>query len=100
MANFGQFFENHGFLVLTPLEKKWKNGNFSKTMDYPLSTSCFYSLEMRFFVLEYHKTHFFGLYKNHKFWTKPWFNPFGKMSFFDVFNFLFLSLEMRFLGIS
>ena len=34
-----------------------KNVNFST-----FQTSCFYSLEKRFFVLEYHKRHFPGLY--------------------------------------
>ena len=52
--------------------KIWKNGQFlTKTMGLPFwknvnfstfSTSCFYSLERCFFVLEYHKTHFPGLY--------------------------------------
>ena len=52
--------------------KPWENVNFST-----FSTSCFYSLEKRFFVLEYHKKHFPGLYcppqkswKNGHFWTK------------------------------
>ena len=35
----------------------WKNLNFST-----FSISCFYSLERRFFPLEYHKTHFPGPY--------------------------------------
>ena len=42
---------------------------------------------MRFHVLEYHKRHFPGLYClkktsliNGNFSTKPWVNPFGKMS--------------------
>ena len=35
----------------------WKNVNF-----WPFSTSCFYSLERRLFVLEYRKRHFPGLY--------------------------------------
>ena len=61
------------------------------------STSCFYCLEMRFLVLEYHKTHFPGLYclkKNMQKW--PVFDqnhgltPLEKSQFFDFFNFLFL----------
>ena len=69
---------------LTP----WKNVNFS--------TSSFYSLEKRFFVLEYHKGHFPSLY-----WVKKkvekW--PFldqnhgltflEKCQFFDFLNLLF-----------
>ena len=35
----------------------WKNVNFSTFW-----TFCFYSLERRFFVLEYQKRHFLGLY--------------------------------------
>ena len=53
----------------------------------------FYSLERRFFVLEYHKTHFPGLYcltkkggKMANFGPKPWTNPFGKMSIFRLFQ--------------
>ena len=49
----------------------WKNVNFST-----FGTSCFYSLERPFFVLEYHEIHFPGLYcrkkswQNGHFWTK------------------------------
>ena len=57
--------QNHG---LTPLEK---------CQFFDFWTSCFYSLERRFLVLEYHKRHFPGLYclkkkswKNSHFWTK------------------------------
>ena len=53
----------------------------------------FYSLERLFFVLEYRKTHFPGLYSlNEKvgkmviFAPKPWVNPFGKMSIFRLFE--------------
>ena len=63
MANFGP--------------KQWTNP-FGKMSIFRLfKTSCFYSLERRFSVLEYHKTHFPGLYclkkkewKNGQFWTK------------------------------
>ena len=68
----------------------WKNVNFS--------TFCFYSLERRFFVVEYRKRHFTGLYflkikvgKMVIFGPKLWVNPFGKMSifrFFEVFVFI------------
>ena len=54
----------------------------------------FYSLERRFFfVLEYRKTHFRGLYclkkevqKMANFEPKPWVNAFGKMSIFRLFE--------------
>ena len=66
----------------------WKNVNFST-----FSTSCFYSLERRFFALEYRKRHFPGLYCLKKkvekmaiFGSKPWINPSGKMSFFRFFG--------------
>ena len=56
-------------------------------------TSCFYILERRFIVLEYHKRHFPGLYCLKKkvgkmviFGPKPWVNPFGKMSIFPLFE--------------
>ena len=47
---------------------------------------------MRFFVLEYRKKHFTGLYylkkkkvgKMATFGPKPWTNPFGKMSIFRL----------------
>ena len=85
----------------------WKNGQFfSKTMGSPLWknvnfssfwTSCFYSLERLFFVLEYRKRHFFGLYCLKKkvwkmaiFGPKPWINHFGKMSIFRLFEPSFL----------
>ena len=67
-----------------------KNVNFST-----LWTSCFYSLERRFFILQYHKRHFPGLYclkkkvgKNAIFGPKPWVNPLGKMSIFRLFGLL------------
>ena len=50
---------------------------------------------MRFFVLEYRKRHFPGLYCLEKkvgkmafFGPKPWVNPFGKMSIFGLFEVL------------
>ena len=55
----------------------------------------FYSLERRFFVLEYHKRYFPGLYCRKKkvgkmaiFGPKQWVNPFGKMSIFRLFELL------------
>ena len=57
----------------------------------------FYSLERHFFVLEYRKRHFPGLYwlkkkvrKKVIFGPEAWVNPFGKWQFFDFLNFLFL----------
>ena len=65
---------------------RWKNLNFST-----FGTSCFYSLKRRFFILEYRKTHFPGLFslkKKHgkmaNFGPKPWANPFAKITFFPL----------------
>ena len=70
--------------------KPWKNVNF-----WTFWTSCFYSLERRFSVLEYHKRYFPGLYCLNKkvgklaiFGPKPWVNPLGKMSIFELFGLL------------
>ena len=83
------WYQNHGFG-----QKPWKNINFST-----FGTCSFYSLERRFLVLEYHKTHFSGLYCLKKkvgkmvvFGPKPWVTvtPFEIWQFFDLFNLLFL----------
>ena len=65
-------------------------------------TSCFYSLERRFFVLEYCKRHFPSLYclknklgKMAIFWPKAWVKPFGKIWTFWLLNF-FYSLKRSF----
>ena len=58
----------------------------------------FYSLERRFFVLEYHKTHFPALYCLKKKKVEKWpildqnngITPLEKCQFLDFFNFLFL----------
>ena len=76
-----------------------KNVNFATFW-----TSSFYSLERRFFVLEYHQKNFPGLYCLKKkigkmaiFGPKPWVNPLGKMSIFSTFwTSCFYSLEKRF----
>ena len=75
--------QNH---VLTPLEK---------FQFQTFSTSCFYSLESRFFVLEYHKRHLPGLYCLKKkfgkmaiFGPKPWVKLFAKVSIFLLFELL------------
>ena len=80
--------QNHG---LTPL----KNVNSSTFW-----TSCFNSLERCFLVLEYRKTHFPGLYFLKKkvgkmaiFGPKPWVNPFGKMSIFQLLQLLVFMAE-------
>ena len=82
-------------------EKKMEKGHFqTKAMEnVNFSTFCssfFYSVERRFFVLEYRKGHFPMLYCGKKkigkrpiFGPKPWLNPFGKMSFFQLFEPLF-----------
>ena len=71
--------QNHG---LTPLRKY---------QFFDFWTSCFYSLERRFFPVQYSKGYFPGLYclkennwKNGLFWTKT----FGKMSIFRLFELL------------
>ena len=98
-------------------KKRWKNFHFwTKTMEkwlfldknhglttlekWPFSTfwtSCFYSLERRFFVLEYRKTYFPVLYclkKNLEKWPfldqNHGLTPLEKCQFFDFLNFLFL----------
>ena len=67
-----------------------KKGNFSTFL-----TSCFYSLERSFLVLEYRKRHFPGLFCEKKevgkmtiFEPKPWVKPFGKMAIFRIFELL------------
>ena len=68
----------------------WKNVNF-----WTFWTSCFYSLERRFFFLEYYKRHFPSLYCLKKkggkmaiLRPKPWVNPFEKLSVFGLFRLL------------
>ena len=78
----------------------WKKINFSTFW-----TSCFYSLERRFFVLEYSKRHFPCLYclkkkcwKNGHFWTKTMSYPIWKYVNFSTFRtFCFSTLERCFL---
>ena len=98
---------------ILPKKKSWKNGHFwSKTMGYPLKknvnlstfwTSSFYSLERRFFVLEYRKRHFPGLYCLKKSWKSGHFRsktmgyPLGKNVKFSTFLISFCySLERRY----
>ena len=67
--------------------KPWVNPFRKMSIFLLFRTSCFYSLERRFFVLEYHNRHFPILYCLKKkvekmaiFGPKPWVNSFGKMS--------------------
>ena len=75
--------------------KPWVNpfGKMSIFLTFP--TFCFSTLEIRFLLLEYHKTHFPGIYCLKKkvgkmaiFGPKAWDNPFGKMSIFRLFELL------------
>ena len=73
-------------------ETLWKNVSFTT-----FSISCFYSLKRRFFVPEYRKRHFPGLYSlNQKVGKmaildqKHGLTPLEKSQFFDFLNFLFL----------
>ena len=99
-------YRKRHFPCLYCLKKQsWKNGHFwTKTMDWPLwknvnfltfSSSCFYRLERRFFVLEYRKRYFPSLYCLEKkvgkmaiFGREPCVNPVGKMSIFRIFQLL------------
>ena len=85
--------------------KAWVNP-FGKMVNFmTFWTSCLYSLERCFFVLEYRKRHFPGLYCRKKkvgkmaiFAPKAWVKPFGKMSIFRLFELLFFErLERRLL---
>ena len=84
------------------------NQNQGKNEKFSIfKTFCFYRLERRFFVLQYRKRHFPGLYCLKKkvrkmaiFGPKPWVNPSEKMSIFRLFeSYCFYSLERRFIVI-
>ena len=83
--------------------KRWVNP-FGKMSIFRLfDILVFFCLEKRFFVLEYSKRHFPGLYCLKKeggkmaiFGPKPWVNPVEKMSIFQLLERLFYSLERRF----
>ena len=73
--------------------KAWTNpfGKMSIVRRFQLVV--FVALKGVFFVVEYHKTHFPGIYcliqkdgKMTNFGPKPWTNPFGKMSIFGLFQ--------------
>ena len=82
-----------------PWKNLWRNLNSST-----FSTSCLYSLERRFFVLQYRKRHFHGLsclkkqsWKNGHFSTKNKRQPLWKNVNFSTFSTAcFNSLERRF----
>ena len=81
-------------VILGP--KPWVNP-FRKMSNFDFLNFLFFGLERRFFVLEYRKRHFPGLYclkqkvgKMAIFGSKPWVNPFGKMSFFKLIELLVL----------
>ena len=84
--------------------KPWVNPLGKMSFFLNFWTSCVYSLERRFFVLEYCKRLFPGLYYLKKklgkmaiFGPKLWVNPFGNMLIFSNFwTSCFYSLERRF----
>ena len=67
-----EYRKGHFPMLYCRKKKRWKNGHFrANTMGYSFwknvnfstfRTICFYSLERVFFVLEYPKRHFLGLY--------------------------------------
>ena len=77
--------------------KPWANP-FKKNFNFSTFwTSCFYSLDRRFFVLEYRKSHFPDQYCLKKDWKNGhiWIKTISlllleKYQFFDILNFLFL----------
>ena len=79
------------------VQKLWVN-SFRIMAIFRVIELLFYSLEWRFFVLEYRKTHFPGLYcpQKKKLRKLPfldqnhWLIPLEKWQFFDFLNFLFL----------
>ena len=84
--------------------KPWVNPFGKVSIFLTFRSSCFYSQERRFFVVEYRERHFPGLYclkrkvgkmanfgQNH-----AWVIPFEKFPLFDFLNFLFLQLRKAF----
>ena len=77
------------------LPKPWVNPFGKMAIFLTFLTSCFYNLERRFFVLEYRKRHFPGLYclkqkvgKMAIFGSKPWTNHSEKILNFPLFELL------------
>ena len=87
------------FAIISWVNPFGKNVNF-----WTFWTGCFYSLERRFFVLEYHKRHFPDLHclkkkswKNGHFWTKTMrYSLWKNVSFSTFWSCCFYSLERRF----
>ena len=81
--------------------KPWVNPSGKNVSFSTFRTSFYYCLEKPFFVLEYRKRHFPGLYclkkklgKIANFGPKLWVNPFGKMSVFRLFElFVFIGYK-------
>ena len=77
--------------------KPWVNPFGKMSIFTTFLRSCFYTLEGRFFVLEYSERHFPGVYRLKKKLEKWPFlkqnhgvTPLEKCQFFDCFNILFL----------
>ena len=69
------------YLTKTMCSPLWKNCNFSTSW-----TSCFYSLERRFIVLEYRKSYFlWPILPKNKSWKNGWFGT-KTMSIFRLFE--------------
>ena len=69
------------FLTKTMCSPLWKNCNFWTSW-----TSCFYSLERRFFALEYRKSYFlWPILPKNKSWKNGWFGT-KTMSIFRLFE--------------
>ena len=87
--------------------KPWVNPFGKMSVFWTFETCCFYSLQRRFFVLEYLKRIFPGPYseKKKKFEKRPFLDqndgltPSEKSQFFDFLNFLFLSPRKAFLSV-
>ena len=82
MEKWPFFDQNHGLT-------RFENGQF-----FTFELLGFCNLQRRFFVLEYRKRHFPGLYCQKKggkiaiFGPNPWVDPFEKMSVFQLFELL------------
>ena len=83
--------------------KRWVNPFGKMSAFRPFGSFCFYSLERRFFILEYRKRHFPGLYWLNKKCEK-WpildqshgLTPLEKCQFFNFLKFLFLQPRRAF----
>ena len=94
----------HIFVAYTPLKKKLEKwlilqqshgqNPLEKCQFFDFLNFLFLKPRKLFFVLEYYRTHFPGLYCLKKRWemvdftAKPWTKPFGKMSIFRLFELL------------